>query len=220
MQFNIGLPDFKSLADGIEGSIAQAATAAMRETTPIAKQELRDQVTSAGLGQRLANTWRGEVYPTGRRSITPAGYIWSNAPDIIDSFMRGAIIRPVNGAQFLWIPTKNVPLARGRVGRKGNNLKGGSLTPEECENRFNTDFIVLRGRAGRLLAFMDLLAAKNRRGFRPATRARLAQGRERRLTLMFILSPTARMPKVLDVDGVAQRWTDRFERSFSSQAEA
>lgn len=217
MRFDIGLPDFKALADEIEGDIAQAATAAMRETMPLAKQELRDQVTSAGLGRRLANTWRGEVYPKERRALNPAGYIWSNAPDIIDSFMRGATIRPVNGAQFLWIPTKNVPRARGRVGRKGNNLKGGALTPEECENRFNTDFVVLRGRAGRLLAFMDLLAAKNRRGFRPATRARLAQGRERRLTLMYVLTPTARMPKLLDVDKVADRWTERFERSFASQ---
>lgn len=218
MRFDIGLPDFKALADDIEGDIAQAATAAMRETMPIAKQELRDQVTSAGLGQRLANTWRGEVYPKDRRALNPAGYIWSNAPDIIDSFMRGATIRPVNGAQFLWIPTKNVPRARGRVGRKGNNLKGGALTPEECENRFNTDFVVLRGRAGRLLAFMDLLAAKNRRGFRPATRARLAQGRQRKLTLMFVLTPTARMPKLLDVDKVADRWTERFEQSFASQS--
>lgn len=220
MRFDVGVPDFKALADSIEGDIAQAATGAMRETMPIAKQELRAQVTSAGLGQRLANTWRGEVYPKGGRSVNPAGFIWSNAPDIVDSFIRGATIRPVNGAQYLWLPTKNVPLARGRVGRKGNNLKGGSITPEECENRFNTDFVVLKGRSGGLLAFMDLLASKNRRSFRPATRARLAEGRERRLMLMFVLRPFVTLPKLLDPDGVAQRWTVQFEQSFSSQAGA
>ena len=220
MRFNIDLPDFKALVDDIEGDIAQAATGAMRETMPLAKQELRYQVISAGMGQRLANTWRGEVYPTNRRALNPAGYIWSNAPDIIDSFVRGATIRPFAGSQYLWIPTKNVPRSRGRVSRKGGNLKGGAITPDECEDRFNTDFIVLRGRNGRLLAFMDLLAAKRGRGFRPATRARLAQGRERRLTLMYVLTPSVRMPKLLDLDQVAQRWSARFERSFSSQAGA
>ncbi len=37
----------------------QAVTQSIREATDDLKTELRNQITGAGLGQRLANTWRG-----------------------------------------------------------------------------------------------------------------------------------------------------------------
>jgi len=80
MRVDVGFGDLRLQLDGIEGDIAKLASAAMRETTPIAKQELRAQVTSAGLGTRLANTWRSEVYPRSSVSLNPGGYIWSKAP--------------------------------------------------------------------------------------------------------------------------------------------
>ena len=85
MRINVGDFDLKSLMDGIEGDLAEAASLAMRDTTYKALLELREQVTGAGMGQRLANTWRDRVFPEKRRSMTPSGYIWSNAPDIIDA---------------------------------------------------------------------------------------------------------------------------------------
>ena len=215
MRVDVGFGDLRLQLDGIEGDIAKLATAAMRETTPIAKQELRAQVTSAGLGTRLANTWRSEVYPRSSVSLNPGGYIWSNAPDIVDSFNRGATVRPIGSAKYLWIPTKNVPRARGRVNRRGQTIKGGAMSPEEVENAFNNDFQIRRGRNGTLLAFIEVIRARNGRGVRGATKGRVAQGRKVAPVLMFVLRRTVRLPKLLDIEAVADRWADSFSASFS-----
>ena len=140
MRFDVTASGMAALMHDIEGDIAGAATGAMRESTPDAKQRLREQVTAAGLGNRLANTWRGESYPKGRASVNPAGFIWSNAPDIIDSFNRGAQIVPHAGRKFLAIPTRNVPRSRGRGTRK-------AMSFEQVEHEFNQDMFFKRGRA-------------------------------------------------------------------------
>ncbi len=218
MRIDIGFGDLKGSLNDIEGDVAKAATAAMRETIIDARDDLRRQTVSSGLGARMANTWTARAYPAGEKnSINPAGFIWSRAPDIIDSFVRGAVIRPINGSKFLWIPTDNVPAERGRVNRRGRNIKGGAITPEECENRFNTDFVVRPGRAGRFLAFMQLTRSRNGRGLRRDTARRQAQGRTASLTLMFVLVPSLRMPKLLDLEGVAEKWSTSFETAFANR---
>lgn len=210
----VGKPDFDALFKGLEGDLADASTAAMREATAGLKQELRDQVRGAGLGARLANTWRGDTYPAEGSSLNPAGWVTSRAPTIIDSFSRGTTIRPVNGAKYLWIPTKNVPRARGRVGRGGGILRSGALTPEELEQRFNTDFIIVPGKNGGLLAFMDVIKSLNAKTYRPRTKRRVRAGRRTSQVLMYVLRPTVRMPKVLDLDGPAQRWAGAYATLF------
>lgn len=220
MDISIEVPDFAAIMRGVEGGVAKAATAAMRETTRPAVMTLREQVTSNGLGQRLANTWRDRVYPEQRESMMPTGYIWSNAPEIVDSFVRGATIRPVGGAKYLWMSTKNVPRARGRVNYRGRSIKGGAMSPEEVENMFNRDLDVRPGRGGTLLAFMDAVKARNGRAFRQATKGRLAQGRTSKPILMFVLRKTVRLPKLLDLDGPAQQWADRYVAAFERRLAA
>jgi hypothetical protein len=85
-------------------SAERAVTAGIREATDGLKTELRRQITSAGLGTRLTNTWRGEVYPKGRQSIAAAGFVWSKAPGIVRLYAQGAIIRSHRGL-YLAIPT-------------------------------------------------------------------------------------------------------------------
>ncbi|WP_156361868.1 DUF6441 family protein [Sphingomonas sp. Leaf343] len=145
----------------LEGDLASAATGAMREAMPHARQELREQITGAGLGTRLANTWRGEVYPGSRKSINPSGYIWSNAPDIVDAFDRGAQITPRGGKRFLAIPTDNVPRSPGR-GRRTSTKR---MTPAEVEQSFSQDLFYRRGKAGRVLAFINAVASSGRSGY-------------------------------------------------------
>lgn len=212
MRFDVELPDFRALADSIEGDIARAATEAMRATAPIATQALREQVTSAGLGQRLANTWRWRAYPDAgkaRHSLQPAGYIWTRAPDIIDSFIRGAKVVPLNGRRFLAIPTEHVPRAPGARGSRTR------MTPEQVEFRFNQDLILRRGKQGRILAFVNVVRARNRRSWRAPTKGRIAQGRAERQILMFTLVPTVRLPKLLELDTVAAKWSRDFEAEFN-----
>ena len=102
----------------------QAVTHSIREATDGLKTELRSQITGAGLGQRLANTWRGEVYPKGQMSIKAAGLVYSRAPVIVGAHDQGATIRSKDGF-WLAIPT---PAA-------GKSARGGRITPGEWERR-------------------------------------------------------------------------------------
>jgi hypothetical protein len=65
------------LADIIRAALERDARGdvGIREATDCLKTELRRQITSACLGNQLANTWRGEVYPKVQPSIAAAGYV-------------------------------------------------------------------------------------------------------------------------------------------------
>jgi hypothetical protein len=213
VKISVSTSDFSIVADGMEGDIAKAATDAMRTTTPIAKSELRDQVLRAGLGGRLANTWRGNAYPRTGRSMAPAGYIWSNAPEIVDSFVRGAQIVPLAGRKYLAIPTNNVPRA---IGRRGATQR---MTPEQVETAFNQDLFFKRGRDGHVLAFINAVRSKNRKGWRQGTKARLKQGRNIKPVLMFVLVRAVRMPKLLDLNEPAERWASAYAAALQRNLE-
>ena len=88
------------------------------------------------------------------------------------------------------------------------------MSPEEVENAFNNDFVFRRGKNGTVLAFIEIVHAKNARAFRPATKGRLKQGRQAELVLMFVLRKTVRIPKLLDLEGPAARFGDRFLSAF------
>lgn len=197
----VSVPDFAQLTREVEGDIAGANTRAMKRASGWLKDELRDQVKSAGMSQRLANTWRGETYPRGRRSLTPAGYVWSNAPAIIESYAAGATLRPLGSKKFLWIPTKAVPRqGRGRT----------PMTPTDVEVTFNQDLIIRNGRGRTKLAFVKATRARNGRGFRRSTSRRLQQGRSSDLTLMFVLVPWVKKPKLFDLNAAAEQAADLF----------
>lgn len=93
----------KSYRDG-----AVAVTTGIKSATDGLKGSLRKQVKSAGLSSRLANTWRGVVYPKGRTSISAAGLVYSNAQKIMEGFEYQTIIRGKNG-YWLAIPTEAIP---------------------------------------------------------------------------------------------------------------
>jgi hypothetical protein len=80
------------------------------------KTALHRQVGTAGLGQRLANSWRDKHYPNQR--LDAATLVYTNAPQIIRAFDEGAVIRSRRG-RFLAIPTENAP----RKGTDGRQIK-------------------------------------------------------------------------------------------------
>jgi hypothetical protein len=71
----------------------KAVSGGVRQATDGLKNELRGQVTGAGLGERLAKSWRGDLYPKGGMSINAAGFIYTKAPQIIGAFAYGVTIR-------------------------------------------------------------------------------------------------------------------------------
>ena len=62
------------------------------------KTAMRTQVKSAGLGSRLANTWRGDVYPKAKNSISAAGVVYTKAQKIMEGFEYQTVVRAV----FVW----------------------------------------------------------------------------------------------------------------------
>lgn len=199
---------FGDIMDGVVGDLSRLSRGVAEEIESGVLEDLRQSTKDAGLGQRLANTWRSRVYPVGGRpSLDPAVFVYSKAPDIIDSFDRGATIVPVNGSKYLAIPTKNVP-------RKG---RGRRMTPFDVEDAFNQDLKFTKTKDGKLIAFIEAIQAKKGNGWRQATKGRLKQGRAVKIVVMFFLIPAAHMPKRFDLDTVAEYWGRQAQSLFDRQ---
>lgn len=87
---------------------AKAVTYGVKTATNGLKQSLRAQVKNAGLGGRLANTWRGDVYPKSKNSASAAGVVYTKAEKILEGFEYSSVIRSPNGF-WLAIPTESIP---------------------------------------------------------------------------------------------------------------
>jgi Family of unknown function (DUF6441) len=129
--------------------IERAVTSGTREAGRGLKSDLRRQVTSARLGQRLANSWRDEYYPNQR--LDAASLVYIKTPQIIRAFDEGALIRSKLG-RFLAIPTENAP-------RKGTD--GRRISPRTFpEHRFGPLRFVPRLAGPSLLVFRASFSRK------------------------------------------------------------
>jgi hypothetical protein len=162
----------------------KAVTAAMREAGNRLKSDWRAQITGAGLGRRLANTTRSEIYPKGKPSLNAAALVWSKAPKIITAHDTGPLIRSKNGF-WLAIPTE----AAGKAAR------GGRITPGEWERQRGVRLRFVYRRTG-----PSLLVAEGRlnSGGR-AVASRSKTGRGRTTVPIFLLVPQVRLRKRLDL---------------------
>lgn len=163
----------KEITDAHYLGIENAVSAGVRTVTEGLKLDLRDQMESAGLGKRLGNTWRSKIFPDDEPSAKAAGLVYSNAPEIVETFALGAEIRP-SRKRFLAIPTQFAP---------ERSPDGGKLAPSNYpgrkelifrESRTGTAYLaVRRGRSllpifalvpvVRIKKRLDLDGAANRR---------------------------------------------------------
>jgi hypothetical protein len=192
-----GAADWSKAMYEVEGNIAQNMTNLMFQAGEGLQEELRDATRKAGFGNGVANAWRLRMYPQNGRSLDPAAYVFTKAPNIMASATKAQLIRPLGGRRYLAIPTDNVP----GIGR------GKTMTPHEVETYFNQDLIIRRNRRGTLLGLVKAIQARNKKGFRRATKGRQAQGRSVKLILMFIFVPFVRTRKAIDLDAAAERWS-------------
>ncbi|MBP2297950.1 DUF6441 family protein [Azospirillum picis] len=96
--------DVKDLVNAGFDDIADAARAAVRSASEALQTELRRQTRAAGLGSGLEKAWRLELYPkTGRRTLRPAGLVFSKATRLHDAFDSGETIT-ARGSKWLAIP--------------------------------------------------------------------------------------------------------------------
>jgi hypothetical protein len=209
-----------NLADAYKAEVdagERACTAAMRTIVDRGKQRLRDQITGAGMGQRLANAWRGNVYPSRGQSLNAAGFIFTKAPLIIRAFNEGATIRS-NKGQFLAIPTDAVPKSLTFVDPgSGNLVKRKRATPRGVEQALGLKlrFVYRPGRTSLLVA--DNARISSRTG-KASMASKTAVKRGNVATVvMFILVPQVRLPKRLSIDRVEEQMTNELPDEIISE---
>lgn len=174
---------------------ARAVSSSMREAGVRLKLNWRGQITGAGLGQRLANSIRADVFPKGRPSMNAAMLVYSKAPKIIAANETGPLIRSKDGF-WLAIPT---PAA-------GNGRRGGRITPGEWQfrNGILLRFVYL-GVGKAMLVADDVRVRKNG----AATRRKLGRRKDGHLIQatavpIFILVPQVKLTKRLNLMAAAE----------------
>ena len=194
--------------------LERAAAAGTKEAGRGLKTELRRQVISAGLGQRLARTWRDMHYDN--KGLDAATLVYTRAPQIIRAFDQGAVIRSRSGL-WLAIPTPNAP-------RRG--VGGKRINPSNFpEHRFGPLRFVYRRSGPSLLVVDDLRASVSRktgelRGFRRASERSRRTGQGVATVVMFLMVPQVKIPKRLEVARAAEHWLARLPVLVDQQIRA
>jgi hypothetical protein len=222
--------DLAAFAEQTHLRIARGARIAAEKQAARAKLALRGDVRAAGLGDRLANTWRVNVFPRSSSVHThePAVFVKNRAPEVVTAHAGGMTIRSHTGV-WLAIPTENVPrVARaanpGAVGRPGTRFQS-RATPEEVESIFDQDLIFIPGRGGQMLAFIDkTLRGKLKRARAKGKSVATVQARFDKLVLMFVMVRQVTLRKRLNwpriFDDLAKGWAQLFPAEIAAALNA
>jgi uncharacterized protein DUF6441 len=191
-----------TLEERVHLALARGARTAAERMLARGKTRLRGDVRQAGLGDRLANVWRADIYPRSKNARTHAPAVVfrvsdrakttredslgntsriASAAEIIQAHTVGPTITSRSGL-YMALPTENTP-------RKGRRF----ATPTEVEVMFDQDLTILPGRGQQLLAFVDGIRGKSGRGFRAPTKTRRGKGRRSEMVLMFVLVRQVRL---------------------------
>jgi len=177
------------MADEVQAG-KRAVSTAMRAAASSLKATWRDEVRAAGLGSRLSNAVRAEVFPRGKVSLNGAFQVYTKAPWIFSAHESGATIM-ASGGGWLAIPTETA--GRGRSGKR--------ITPGEWEQRtgLKLRFVYRRGRSGLLVADG---ARINKRGLakrKGGTRRKDGILTGETTAIVFILVRQVKLPKRLNL---------------------
>jgi hypothetical protein len=166
-------PDLVAMMKAEVAAGERAVSAAMREAGSGPKLAWRGQIVGAGLGTRLANSIRSEVFPKAGASLNAAA-----AHD------AGPLIRSKNG---FWLATPT-PAA-------GKALGGRRITPAAWERKTGLRLrFVYRRTGASLLVAEGRLNTKGR-----AVASRSKTGRGLATAPIFLLAPQVKLPKRLDL---------------------
>lgn len=180
----------------------RAVSKAVSATGASVKTAWRAQITSAGLGQKLANTIRSEQFPKGKPSLNAAAVVWSKAPVIVGAHDAGPLIRSKDGF-WLAIPTAAA----------GKSTRGGRITPGEWERRSGLRLRFVYRRTG-----PSLLVAEGRLNTRGrAVASRSKTGRGVATVPIFLLVPQVKLRKRLDLARDAARAQETLPGAIAAQ---
>jgi hypothetical protein len=219
MSFELKLAIQGRLTEFLSAEIAHAAravTLGVADTVESAKQLARHQVRAAGMGDRLANSWRHKVFPDkpGKFSLSAAGSVYSKAPHIIDIYARGGTIVPVNGRKYLAIPTSYLPQVVPAL--VGNRRIGKSPTPRSVAQYLRVKLVLRRNRHGTLwLEAGDLRLSRSKKASRQGTAKRasdtaIAKGKALTLPLFWLVKSVS-IGKRLDLNAIVVHMEGQLE---------
>jgi hypothetical protein len=198
----VGGKDFSGWVRAVRDAGAVAVQAGVSTAATELRDEMRNQVSEAGMGERLGNAIGVNLYPRAQKgSFTAAGFVFPRgrkANAIFDAFNSASVITAHQG-RYLAIPTENA----------GRGNRYAKATPEEFQHRTGIKLHLVKLKNGHLVLMGEAIAGK-RGGVRAATKGRLAQGRNRQSLVFFVLIPAAHMPRRLSFDAAAQKWADRI----------
>lgn len=181
---------------------AKAVTLGVGEAGVGLRQELRGQVTRAGLSDRMAKTWKHKRYPSSGHSMGAASLVYADMPQVIRAFNEGSMIKSDKGF-FLAVPTPAAP----RRGVGGKRISPSNF-PEHSLGRLR---FVYRKSAPSLLVVDNMRAGTGKRGgFRKASATALRTGRGLTTVVMFILLPQVQLKKRLDINPAAEHWRNKL----------
>lgn len=177
-------------------SAERAVTGGVREGADEVKRALRADVIGAGLGARLAKTWRSSDYPRSGYSLGAASEVYTRAPRLIRAFDEGVTIKSSDGF-FMAIPTDNAPKSYRRKRVSPSNW------PKERYGYLRYVYT----KTGQALLVVDNQRASKARGGTGTALSRskkaLATGNGLMTVVMFVLVPQVRLKKRLNVAAIS-----------------
>lgn len=185
MKLSATVTDLVKLMEGEVKAGQKAVTSAVRDAGKDLQDEWRRQITSAGLGPRLARTIRSAVYPKGQNSLNAAAMVWSRAPVIVDAHNTGPLIRSADGF-WLAIPTEAA----------GKSRSGKRMTPREWEARTGLKLRFIPRRTGPSLLIAEARLNKHSR----AVVSRSKTGRGLTSVPIFLMVRQVRLRKRIDLE--------------------
>jgi hypothetical protein len=206
----------RSVRRELARKLRKATQAAGRETQLAARAQVNAAFSRVAGYQksgsaRLANAWRGKLYPEDSQSETfdPAYLVYTKAPKIIAAFETGATIVPKHG-RFLAIPTIE-------TGRNVRRAYARRLTPELWvkENRVALRFVPMPY-GGVLIADLQRFKRGRKRKGRPDTFV----VRRQKPQVMFVLLRQTTLKKRLDAAGLARRAGGSYRNTVASEVGA
>ena len=184
-------PDLVALMRAEVAAGQKAVSTTMAQAGASLKLAWRTQITSAGLGARLANTIRAQTYPKGRNSLDAAALVWSNAPVIIGAHDTGPLIRSASG---FWLA---IPLPAA-----GKALGGKRITPAMWEQKTGLRLRFVYRSRGPSLLVADAVRL-NTRGQAAGSKSKTGRGQV--TAPIFLLVRQVKLPKRLDLMRDAER---------------
>lgn len=191
----VTVANFRTVLSGELDRVKVGVTSAIDAGSVQLQAQLRS--STASLGPGVANAWRRQRYPQSRPSLNAAALVWSRAPNIIDGFNKGALIRPSGGRQWLAIALKAA----------GRGPRGQAITPREFARRRGVELRLVPIAPNRALLVVDGrldgkgLARRGRR--RRAGKFGPMPASEAATVPVFLLIRQAKLPKRLDLQAAA-----------------